>query len=524
MKLISYILGVVLCSLLLPLSAQHSHIADNPALGKAKVKVVGTGNTTGHIANLSVENPTLEVIKEELNPLYIPSTGKYQPYVVPYKTMITVNPNATTTIPLHGYCVDIYRPPVPEGESMPPINSWLEIDEIGGGWTPQVKNGWRNLPGPTVLTALIPGSDVPLGHSIDGDRYPEEVAPLLLSALENIAQRFDSLKSKQLITTPFSGNPEKERESVIQQTFWIFVSLVSGHEYKKEVFSDKMTTQFEKNKGISIKDVPNAVAGNLHKGVDDFWSTFELVGTEAKIMTKKETSPKADSFIPGIGLEDIQPKRDTIETPPMGAQGFTTGDSVVLNQDRKTIAHEAAHTRQSENKPVPVADDNEEAAGSSSLKKSCECKKFKATLECNRGLQRSITMENDFSKSSEIDISSDASFDKPKDVRKPEEFTLSLKDISLECNCGESKCEKLSAEKGKNDKPKYKVTLSSYQGVTLGEGTKSSIAADSGHSFDFKATEASSDVVINFRIDVYCSSDSCRSAFCKSSFRFTFSN
>ena len=46
-----------------------------------KVLATGTGQTTGHIANLSITNTTQSTIIINSQTCYIPSDGKYQPYV-----------------------------------------------------------------------------------------------------------------------------------------------------------------------------------------------------------------------------------------------------------------------------------------------------------------------------------------------------------------------------------------------------------------------------------------------------------
>src|SRR5687767_14550327 len=88
-----------------------------------KVIATGTGRTTGHIANLSITNNTGSPVKINSQTCYIPSEGKYQPYVATIPA-ITV-PLGVTSVQIEGYCADVLTPPVPGGINMPPLSDWI---------------------------------------------------------------------------------------------------------------------------------------------------------------------------------------------------------------------------------------------------------------------------------------------------------------------------------------------------------------------------------------------------------------
>lgn len=227
------------------LAAASLIIAQNNAL---QIRATGTGRTTGHIANLSLYNPTPAPLTFTLSPCYIPSGGQYQPYIVPTVTTATVPPGATANIPVKGYCTDIFTPPVPSGHTMPPFSDWT-----------------------------TPGQD------------PTSAA--LLDAIGNISTAYDNLKNEGSITTPFSGNPEKERESVIQQTFWIYAAGLSGRKYTKEDFKTNTIKQFETSTGLNFEKTDEKTQSNVYTGIDQFWNTFSAVGTEAKVLPKAGNGP-----------------------------------------------------------------------------------------------------------------------------------------------------------------------------------------------------------------------------------------
>jgi hypothetical protein len=238
-------------------------------------RVVGTGNTTGHIANLSVANTGNTKAVLEIPVLFIPSTGQYQPYIVPLPTPVVIEPKSEVTVPVNGFCADIQRPPVPAGTEIP---------------VQQILNGIAACAPENRITGALPK----VSSSPDGTLQPERVipftdlnttGPILLKAIQDITAAYDALKNKGSITTPFSGNPEKERESVIQQTFWIYTSGIQGKQYSKSDFSENTIKQYNTNMTVPYEKTTAAQQQSIQKGVDDFWNTFAAVGAEAKIIS-----------------------------------------------------------------------------------------------------------------------------------------------------------------------------------------------------------------------------------------------
>ncbi len=263
---------------------------------------VGTGETTGHIATLSVTNTTSDAIIYNPGSVFIPSTNGSQPYIVPPTEDVTIPAEESKDIPLFGYCADVTRPPVSKGEPTSAIEEWVRAKNLPYGWRPNRDNGWMDHPG---SKALNPITEEPLGHTLDYDKYPEEAADLLITAITEIEQAFDGLMTEGNIHTPFSSQPEQERETVIQQTFWIFTSAVQGDDYSKEDFQTKTIQQFEENTGQNFTSAPEEIQRNVKDGVSDFWSTFEAVGDRAKVLHSESSPlPTGSGDSPGSKSED----------------------------------------------------------------------------------------------------------------------------------------------------------------------------------------------------------------------------
>ncbi len=247
------------------------------------VKATATGQTTGHIAELALSNNSGKTINYPVGPFFIPSSGQYQPYIVSGGTLVPVPPMGTVTVPLKGYCADIFSAPVPAGIDLPPFDTWIKPKS---GQLPSY--GWVSVPGLGIgkasgvePTILIPGTKNPLGVTLDIFKRPDLAGPLLIELLAHNETTFDSLKNIGKITTPFSNNPAKEKESVIQQTTWIYTTALAGKVYEKESFREKMLTQLVATSGKPESDLPAATQIKFEKGVDDLWTSFNLVGALA---------------------------------------------------------------------------------------------------------------------------------------------------------------------------------------------------------------------------------------------------
>lgn len=274
----------------------------------------GTGRTTGHIATLSVYNPGKKAITANFGPYFIPSNGKDQSYVVPGAMSVTIPPKGEVEIPLIGFCTDNRRPPVSDGAEMPPYSSWEEVDP-----TKPVSYDWSYVPGSGLMpapdyprpTPTIPGTDTPLGVSLIIDARPDLAGPLLVSVANKIQVTFDSLRSVGAISTPFSNNRDRERESVIQQTLWWYTAALRGDEYTEEDFEDRMTEQLETNTGKKKEELPPQMVEQFDAGVADFWDSFTLVGVEAKVISTPDKTTEAPPIPPAEKMPEADCAFDT---------------------------------------------------------------------------------------------------------------------------------------------------------------------------------------------------------------------
>lgn len=306
----------------------------DPAPGSQDfLRAKGTGRTTGHIADFYYRNTTREsltILLGEGGPLYIPSSGKDQPYVIPDPPLINLAPGQERSVPVYGYCVDIHRPPVADGVAMPSVSKWVStvrtptsiptipaghrlvqvpvrmapsIEEVTGVLSrlppPPIMAGW-DCPEPIISDyPLIPGTVIPVRFPLRSETDPGAAVPILIEALDRIMQATDRLYDREAIDTPFRNDRDREREAVIQQTFWMYTARLRDEPYWREDFLDRTRDQFETTTGRSFESLPPEQQKQLDKGVDDFWNTFQAVGVEAKVL------PTRPPVTPDTGIREF---------------------------------------------------------------------------------------------------------------------------------------------------------------------------------------------------------------------------
>lgn len=320
------------------------------AQGPLTVVAKGTGQTTGHIATLTVTNRGNEAITVAGQMFYIPSDGKYQSYIGRIPPGITIGPGETREIPVHGYCLDVHKPAVPLGEEMPPADTFIPVGTPsvpttpGGPVTVPVLPGTpvnpfepgmiptiaespgfkpkipSSTPGPVIT---YPGTTIPVGGTFDPRKDPRTFAPIAARLVEVIETATTVIQRDPHHKTPFANDPQREREAIIQQTIWICTSTLKGEPYTKDDFAGRVYDQFRDNTGVAVANLPEEQKEQVDSGITDFWSTFMATGAEAKVL--KEDAPGITISGPG---DDTPPAEEDIPPPEEVATGCEATEEV----------------------------------------------------------------------------------------------------------------------------------------------------------------------------------------------------
>jgi hypothetical protein len=231
---------------------------------------VSTGRTTGTIAEVEVRNDGPETIFFPDRPVLIHSSEGNQGYIAPRGRGrgTPVPPGGSETVPLDGYCTDVGKPPVPSGESLPDPSEW-------------------SVPTDPSRPFPEPGSS---------DFFDEDPEVQVIGGVESIIRVTEELQESGELETPFSSNPGRERETVNQQTIWIYTSEREGEPYTRDDFAERLEDQYEERTGTPIEEASEEDQERLEEGIDQFWDAFELVGERAKVFERDdETSPPTET-------------------------------------------------------------------------------------------------------------------------------------------------------------------------------------------------------------------------------------
>jgi len=253
------------------------------------------GRTTMHVLNILCTNHTEQPALLTVGPYLIPADGTHQGYIIPQETEVEVPANSSVTLPLHGYCTDITRPPLPEGDTSD-ISRWIGMEDALPAPMPDAEpNAIPDAfePRPAIDTAgwipTYPGTEQSFPYIIDFNEHPREAAGLIFDTYGRIEAAYDSLYEAGEISTPFAAEPDKQRSEVIQQSFWIATSRLKGDTiYTQPLFTERMEKQFEEKAGLPVEEAPPEMQETFESGVEDFWSTFTTVGEGAKVLKKAD--------------------------------------------------------------------------------------------------------------------------------------------------------------------------------------------------------------------------------------------
>lgn len=284
-------------------------LLDLPARGQLLSRASGTGRSTGEIARIVVVNKDSVPVSIASQTVYIPSDGDHQGYFGRIPGGMLVDAGGQVSISVSGYCLHPNRPPAPSGYELPPLSEWVPVgvavsepgrpprlvkevtlaaatpvdryddDDVDELKSTPVFKPWRDAPDGTRPT--WPGTATPVGGTINIDKSPELVAPLVVAVVEAVEDAADEMIRSQEIRTPYSGHHSKARETLIQHTVWLYMSLLTGERYTRDDFSNNVYNQLG-----STATLPKEEKENLETGIAAFWNAFEATGVKAKVIVK----------------------------------------------------------------------------------------------------------------------------------------------------------------------------------------------------------------------------------------------
>lgn len=283
------VLGIT-CLLVTSVSILQSQVSIPDNLSSS---VLSTGNTTGHIATLFIENISDSNHILNIPPVYIPSIKGHQPYLVPFSTgEISIEAGKTKSIEIIGFCTDYSTEPVSENSALPALKNWIIVDKIDYHWVPKLENGWTMSAIEDITDAtfaLHPMTGDTIMYRLNQYKYPQEAGHLFYTTLLKIISSAKHLSDINALKTPYynTNNHSKEIEAVVQHSFWIYTAAISHTAYTSNIFEWRLLDQLSE-----LIDAENTV--NKEKiresfivGVSVFWDAFLMTHHHAQTLAIK---------------------------------------------------------------------------------------------------------------------------------------------------------------------------------------------------------------------------------------------
>jgi hypothetical protein len=256
MKLRRFSLRLLIGLVASPVVAQLDGVAPQPLpvleqRGAVKIETAGTGETSGHVLDLKIQNQTDRPINCAIPPMVLESkTRTSQDYVCPKPQTVHIHPHGAATVPIDGVCVNRNKPPVDKGAPGDLI----------------VNTGDPTLP-------QNPNSHIPVNQAGDLLR--------ICTAKYNAADQLQ--KSGALKNLPYR-DPRKQKDIVVQWSTWCDprISEITGvPPATKEDLRKVVYKQVEEQGPMSPEKKKK-----VDQGIDTIFEKVELTTAKAKDLEK----------------------------------------------------------------------------------------------------------------------------------------------------------------------------------------------------------------------------------------------
>lgn len=267
--------------------------------GQLHYQARGTGRTTGHVITLHIYNPTTIPLRTTVGDCFIPSAAGYQGYVILKTSTVEVPALGAAQLELTGYCTNVQRPAIPDGESATAVSKWVPWTNAAPLPKPGSNPGAafipvENFPSNDPLSLTFPGTQTAFPYRIDFNRHPYESARLLLHAAAVAEQAYDQLMHDGLLQPGRWGRTDAGiREQLVQQAFWAYTAQLEGAGYGKQAFASQFTEEAEQELNQAQQDFPPETQQQLDRQVQDVWASISLVGASAKLIAPDQAHSDA---------------------------------------------------------------------------------------------------------------------------------------------------------------------------------------------------------------------------------------
>ena len=218
--------------------------------GAVKIQTTGTGETIGHIADVTVENVSNQSLDFYFPPAVLESkSGKNQDYAAPQGQDVALKEGETKTIPVNGTCLERDKPPVGQG----------------------------------VPNDLIINDGDPVASNFDSHFSPEQARDLSRTC-ESKYEAVDQLqKDGELKDFPYKDK-EKQKDILVQWSTWtdpLISEITNSPPATKDDLKKVVYKQVEEHGPLKRE-----AKRKIDQGIDTIFEKIELTSEKAKDLEK----------------------------------------------------------------------------------------------------------------------------------------------------------------------------------------------------------------------------------------------
>lgn len=271
--------------------------------GKVSYESSGTGETIGHVADITVTNLTSEGLNFSIPPAILESkSGGSQDYACPGPQDVALGAGETKTVPMYGNCLERGRPPEPNGQR-----------------------------GDLVLNDGEP-NDGNFDTHID-----PEIVQRILKIVEAKYEAVEELEGEGAFKD-FPYHDQAQREGVVLQWSTWEDPRISDSVHSPPVDKDDFKRNID-HQARQHGPINHDVRKKLDKGTDSMWEGIELTSEKAKDLENSDQNSEPPPSSPNVsdqtGGTPESPAPQTEEKPKTAEEDQLDGAKKFQEEQQK---------------------------------------------------------------------------------------------------------------------------------------------------------------------------------------------
>jgi hypothetical protein len=290
-----------------------------------------TGNPTGEVLLLQVENNSDKLFYEKLNPFVFFQQDQQQALLIPFGMVLNVKAHESKDFYLHGFSVFPDRvndfSDVEKNLDIEIIRKAIEEKQISyesffaDTTQYRIRKGRLSELMPFDYILTTPGGFQMLAYTFDVEQNQALAKVLLIEQAQRLVKAYDRLFTAGMVITHFNADPVFEKELLLQLSVWICGSGIEGKAFKNKHIKKIITEIFTSYKQEVDKK-------EISEHIDVYFKCLARIGKESNVFLVPMDFDKRPQCLPAV--VGMVPTSDNVKAPTLMTNRENA--SVVRNQ------------------------------------------------------------------------------------------------------------------------------------------------------------------------------------------------